>query len=67
MLTPAVLEAAPRIVEEQPMPACVIWRRSCRFGWDYMCRAPQFDVERVIWSDRFDRGTETDDYKVTQG
>jgi hypothetical protein len=67
MFTPAVLACVVPSGELQQAPVCVIWRNGETAGWDYVCRAPDFDVERVIMLDQFDRGTKRRDYKVTQG
>lgn len=68
MLTPAVISRA--VVPDgyyEGAPVVVIWRLHEKTGWDYVCRAPDHDVERIILLDQFDRGTKRRDYKVTQG
>jgi hypothetical protein len=67
MFTPAVLARVVLSDDVQDAPVCVIWRRDQAGCWDYVCRAPDFDVERIIWLDVFQSGTTQDDYKVTQG
>jgi hypothetical protein len=67
MFTPAVLACVVPSGHFEGAPVCVIWRRDQRGCWDYVCRAPDFDVERIIWLDVFQSGTTQDDYQVTQG
>jgi hypothetical protein len=67
MFTPAALASLVPAGYFQGSPVCVIWRLHEKTGWDYVCRAPDFDVERIIWLDVFQSGTKQDDYKVTQG
>jgi hypothetical protein len=49
-----------------PQGVCVIWRRKdgC---WDYLCRAPFFDVERIVWLDQSAEGTTLEQYQVRKG
>ena len=65
MLTPAALAAVVPAGAVEGAPVCVIWRRldGC---WDYVCRAPDVDVERIIMLDQFDLGTKRHDYRVTR-
>lgn len=67
MLTPAILAITPDLVVRESAQVCVIWRRDRSGCWDYVCRAPDFDVERIIWQHTFELGTQREDYKVTQG
>jgi hypothetical protein len=67
MLTPAVVLAS--VVPSgacEGSAVCVIWRNNQSIGWDYVCRAPSVDVERIIMLDQFDRGTKRRDYQVTR-
>jgi hypothetical protein len=56
------------LVEESPVPfpVCIIWRR-VHGSWDFYCRAPQYDIARIIRWDRQQMGTSEQDYQVTQG
>jgi hypothetical protein len=45
----------------------VIWRRTHGRGWDYFCRAPLHDVERIVLLDRFLTGSVNEDYEVRRG
>jgi hypothetical protein len=66
MLTPAVF--APVVAAEPDARAVVvIWRRTNGRGWDYFCRAPFHDVERIVWLDRFQTGSVNEDYEVRRG
>jgi hypothetical protein len=65
MLTPAVFACATSPGVELN-PICVIWKRS-KGSWDYLCRAPLFEVERIVWLDRHDQGTAAEDYEVRRG
>jgi hypothetical protein len=63
MMTPAVLARVVHTGYFEGAALCVIWRRldGC---WDYVCRAPHFDAERLIMLDQQDRGTKRRDYQV---
>lgn len=65
MLTPAVLARVGR-PGTADNPVCVVWRRTLG-GWDYFCRSPLFDIERIVWMDQRDTGLSNEDYKVTRG
>jgi hypothetical protein len=66
MMTPAVLAVVIPTVEPEPSPACVVWRRvhGC---WDFFCKAPSEDAERIIRWDRVQMMLVDEDYEVTIG
>lgn len=64
MLTPAVLAAvAP---EPSPEQVVVIWRR-VQGCWQFFCRAPVSNAERIVLHDRVQMGLSHEDYEVKQG
>jgi hypothetical protein len=66
MFTPAVLAHTSQAVDREPAPACVIWRR-VHLRWDFFCKAPAHDAERIIRHDRVEMGLVDEDYEVTIG
>jgi hypothetical protein len=66
MFTPAVLAIAPSPVEHEPLPTCVIWRR-VHHRWDFFCKAPASDAERIIRHDKGQMELVDEDYEVTIG
>jgi hypothetical protein len=66
MFTPAVLAVVIPTVEPEPSPACVVWRRVHQH-WDFFCKAPAYDAERIIRHDRRQMGLVDEDYEVTIG
>jgi hypothetical protein len=66
MFTPAVLAAAPRLCDHTRVPSCVIWRR-VHGHWDFFCKAPAADTERIIRLDRGQMLLVDEDYEVTIG
>jgi hypothetical protein len=66
MFTPAVLAVVPRSLDREPEPACVVWRR-VHSRWDFFCKAPAHDAERIIRHDRVEMGLVDEDYEVTIG
>jgi hypothetical protein len=66
MLTPAVLAVVSRSLDREPAPACVIWRRVHQH-WDFFCKAPAEDAERIIRYDRVQMMLVDEDYEVTIG
>lgn len=66
MLTPAVFSPVVRTGVDRNT-VCVIWRRSKEGCWDYFCRAPLFDVERIVWIDQRANDLLNEDYEVKQG
>jgi hypothetical protein len=65
MFTLAVLAPASRPVHS-PVPTCVIWRR-VHSRWDFFCKAPAADTERIIRHDRVQMLLVDEDYEVTIG
>jgi hypothetical protein len=65
MFTLAVLAPASRPVLE-PVPTCVIWRRVHQ-RWDFFCKAPASDTERIIRHDKGQMDLMDEDYEVTIG
>lgn len=64
MVTPSVLA---RVTTPQvPRCGCIIWRRveGC---WDFFCRAPFHDAERIVLHDQIAMGLSNADYQVRRG
>lgn len=73
MLTPSVV---PRVTTPQapPLRCCIIWRRALHYWdgrvhrcWDFFCRAPFEDAERIVLQDQSALGLSNEDYQVRQG
>jgi hypothetical protein len=66
MLTPSVFTTTPRPEPDPPVTCCIIWRR-VHERWDFFCRAPLHDAERIVAHDCREMGLEHDDYQVRRG
>jgi hypothetical protein len=72
MLTPSVFAALTRRPEpDPPVRCCIIWRRAelanGARSWDFFCRAPLSDAERIVDHDCREMGLENEDYQVWRG
>jgi hypothetical protein len=67
MLTPSVFAVLTRRPEpDPPVRCCIIWRR-VHHHWDFFCRAPLSDAERIVDHDCREMGLENEDYQVWRG
>lgn len=65
MMTPSVLARA-TTPQAPPLRCCIIWRR-VHHCWDFFCRAPLHDAERIVLHDQIAMGLSNEDYQVRRG
>ena len=66
MFTTAVLSVLVPAPEPAIEPVAVVWRRvhGC---WQFFCRSPISDAERIVLHDLIEMGLCHEDYEVKQG
>ncbi len=66
MAMPVILALVSEPITQAPTGVCVIWRR-VHHHWDFFCKAPASDTERIIRHDKGQMGLVDEDYEVTIG